>query len=407
MFDAAAPDPIETIRVALGSLGAESRDAWTSAEQSSRVLELLAVTERLRAEVARAVSTWDARRAWAVDGSNSAPAWLAEHASLTRVEAARLVRTARVLQRNPETAAALADGSISYSHVGTIATATQRREDLYARHERVVVEGAQSLRPEAFVSFARRWRELADEELATADAAVVFERRYLRVSPTFGGRVIVEGELDPHGGSVLLAALRAFDHPDSLGGAQMPRSASQRRADALVELAARAMGRGEGGARVPVGVDVVIHLDDVGGAGGMSAAIDGVGPIATEVARRMVCDAAIGRVIMRGRSEVLDVGRRTRVPSTAQRRALVRRDRGCVFPGCDRPHEWSDAHHLVSWLDGGATDLDNLVLLCRRHHTLCHEGAWQLVRGPDGAIEVRRPPPGPKARSPGDVVLAA
>ena len=99
---------------------------------------------------------------------------------------------------------------------------------------------------------------------------------------------------------------------------------------------------------------------------------------------------------MNGPSEVLDLGRRTRVVTPAQRRALAVRDGGCVFPGCDRPPPWTDAHHLVHWLDNGPSNLDNLVLLCRRHHVLCHEGRWQLQRGPDGTVTAERPRPRPR-----------
>jgi hypothetical protein len=94
---------------------------------------------------------------------------------------------------------------------------------------------------------------------------------------------------------------------------------------------------------------------------------------------------------MSGKSEVLDLGRSTRVVSRAQRRALVLRDGGCGFPGCDRPPQWCDAHHLRHWVKGGPTDLWNLVLLCRRHHVLCHEGGWHLARGPDGSLQAYRP----------------
>jgi hypothetical protein len=93
---------------------------------------------------------------------------------------------------------------------------------------------------------------------------------------------------------------------------------------------------------------------------------------------------------MRGESEVLDLGLRTEVPSRAQRRALARRDKHCRFPGCDRPVRWTDAHHLVHWIRGGPTDLDNLVLLCRRHHKACHEGGWDLVRNIDGSFSAER-----------------
>ena len=96
---------------------------------------------------------------------------------------------------------------------------------------------------------------------------------------------------------------------------------------------------------------------------------------------------------MRGESEVLDVGRRsrTRHPGPVAGAAPPRPD--CRFPGCDRPAEWTDVHHLNPWIDGGRTDLDNLVLSCRYHHVLCHEGGWTLTRTPDGTITATKPDP--------------
>ncbi len=79
------------------------------------------------------------------------------------------------------------------------------------------------------------------------------------------------------------------------------------------------------------------------------------------------------------------------------------RDLHCVFPGCDRPATWCDVHHLIPWSQGGATDLDNLVLLCRHHHTLVHEGGWRIEGNPrnlqyyrpDGSQLITEPPPRP------------
>ena len=90
-------------------------------------------------------------------------------------------------------------------------------------------------------------------------------------------------------------------------------------------------------------------------------------------------------------SQPLDVGRTSRVVQPGQRAALAVRDGGCVFPDCDRPLAWCEAHHLQHWLDGGPTDLANLALLCRAHHRAVHEGGWRLARGPDGRFTATPP----------------
>jgi HNH endonuclease len=109
------------------------------------------------------------------------------------------------------------------------------------------------------------------------------------------------------------------------------------------------------------------------------------------VARLRMAAALLPPVLAGAPSEPLDVGRASRVVQPGQRSALAVRDGGCVFPGCDRPLAWCEAHHLIHWLDGGPTDLANLALLCRAHHRAIHEGGWRLARAPDGRLTATPP----------------
>ena len=107
-------------------------------------------------------------------------------------------------------------------------------------------------------------------------------------------------------------------------------------------------------------------------------------PISSKAVERLACDCSVTRILLGSDSTVIDVGRSKRTVSGPARRALDARDGHCQWPGgCDRPAKWSAAHHVVHWIHGGSTDLDNLVLLCHRHHWLVHEGKWQLVRSDD------------------------
>jgi len=83
---------------------------------------------------------------------------------------------------------------------------------------------------------------------------------------------------------------------------------------------------------------------------------------------------------------VIDVGRSLRLPGPAARAALRTRAGGCEWPGCDRPVAFTNAHHLVHWGHGGDSDVENLVLLCYRHHWMVHEGGWQLARVEQGRL---------------------
>src|SRR5207245_301253 len=155
----------------------------------------------------------------------------------------------------------------------------------------------------------------------------------------------------------VLTALRALIDADVRGEKDM-RTPEQRRADALVEICRCWLDSGErphvAGERPHV--TVTLDLDGLENRAGVSV-LDDVGPIAAEAARRLAWDASVSRVITRGRSEPLDVGRRTPVVSAALRRAIAVRDGGCRFPSCDRPQSWCDAHHMVHWADGGETSL--------------------------------------------------
>ena len=147
---------------------------------------------------------------------------------------------------------------------------------------------------------------------------------------------------------------------------------------------------------------VVVHADMAFLAGGQgSAELDVLGPVSREVARRLACDAKV-LVSADGPSGLsLSLGRTRRDPSDAQRIEIRRRDKGCRFPGCSYT-EFTDVHHVVHWVDGGRTDLDNLVELCDQHHRSVHEMRWTIsgdanvelvFRSPTGRISHSTPSP--------------
>ena len=397
-------DPVDGIHGLVGRLAGEDRSGWSGAARSERVLGLMEAAERLQAELLRAVGEWDRVAAWGEDGALSPVAWLAYRTPATKGTAARLVRSARLVRRDERVAAAVAEGRISSAHVEVIADAIRRREDVYEEHGAVLVELAEQVVPQDFATVARSWRNLADDVIATDDA----HAEHLHRSLVFSGsseRPRAEFEGDRDGFAKFVKAVErfmTFDPPDDPSPA---RTVAQRRADALVEMCDEILARGDRAGHSIHQMDSMIDLATL--SGGQLADLAGVrcelthaGSVPRVILERLGCDSAAGRIVMNGPSEVLDVGRRTRVVSAAQRRALEHRDRGCVFPGCDRPPTWTDAHHLVHWSRGGPTDLDNLVLLCRRHHVLCHEGRWTLERSPDGTVTAGRPPRRPKPPPP-------
>jgi hypothetical protein len=204
--------------------------------------------------------------------------------------------------------------------------------------------------------------------------------------------VRVDGNLDPETGEALIAALRAVQDAEararSLDDARSP---AQRRADALGEVCRQWLDHLDrpsvAGERPHV--TVTVDLQALHGQEGPSE-FDHTGPILPEIARRLACDASVERVVFGPKSEPLDVGRRTPIVPAPMRRAVVARDRGCRFPGCDLPHTWCDAHHIVHWADGGTTAVSNLILMCRRHHRLVHDPDGPSIEMVDGSPVFRR-----------------
>ena len=213
------------------------------------------------------------------------------------------------------------------------------------------------------------------------------------------GMGVLNGDLDAEGTATLLAALDLACPPDATGGPVPARSLAQRRADALVDICRRVpLRQGPGRPRTrrismsPSTTPPSPAQPPGGSRASCAVTSNASGPIPLETALRLACDCAVGRVVMRGESEVLDLGRRERLVTRALRRALVARDRGCAWPGCDRPAAWCDAHHIVWWEHGGPTNQENCCLLCRRHHVLCHEGGWGINAADDGTYEIHEPP---------------
>jgi Domain of unknown function (DUF222)/HNH endonuclease len=236
-------------------------------------------------------------------------------------------------------------------------------------------------------------RHEADMAGYLAEQVDLVQARFLELLPRGDGALILKGLLDAEGGATLRSALEPLARRVDAGDC---RERDRRLADALVELAGHALDGGQlpqrGGQRPHL--QVTASLDTLQGRLGAPAADleFSPAPVAAATAQRLACDAGITRILLGPDSAVVDVGRAQRVPSGATRRALAARDEGCVWPGCERSASWTSAHHLQHWAHGGPTNLDNLALVCYRHHWLVHEGGWQLVRGPEGIVAV---PPAP------------
>ena len=328
------------------------------------------LSSRVEARRAEFIAEADRRGVARQAGYGSTTAWLMALSGDPAAVCRSRLAVATSLQEMPETQAAFAAGEVSEPRVRLLAEARALAPEQFARDESQLVSQAVSVSSRRLPAVLGEWRRHTDPEGAEADTDRVFARRALRVSPSWSGMVHLEGDLDPEGGSVVLAALGSLSEPAALDR-QDTRSPQQCRADALVEICRRHLDGGHPHHGRRPHLTLTIPWQAVRDGAGV-VDLEG-GPVSVEAVRRLACDASLSAVIVKDGSQPVEVGRTRRVVSPALRRALDFRDGGCTPPGCDTPAHWCDAHHLHHWADGGATTLPNLRLLCRRHHRIAHE----------------------------------
>lgn len=373
--------PTEILAAAPAVLGDDDLNA--------HVLVAAALLERATAAVVAAVGEWDARALWALDGAVAPAPWLAQRADMSAREARSLVGAARALRRTTAVASALADGVLNVGQAKALASVrTSRTEELFDTHEGHLVAAAQSLSVDDTIRLARRWKVQADTDGPPPDD----DDQTARLSTAYEGRWRLDANLSPEGGMIVKSVLEQI--MDELfqaatADATPAGSAQRRRADALVEMARRASTASDDRPCARPLIIIRADLADLESRAGWAVTADGV-VMHGDTLRRLMCDADISRVVTRGDSEILDVGRTSRTATAAQRRALTIRDGGCVFPGCDRPPGWCQAHHIQWWERNGPTDLSNLCLLCSRHHHEVHRGRFSIEANPDGTIAFTR-----------------
>ncbi len=355
---------------------------------------MLSLRDRLDAKISKALRDFDKAECWHEDGSLSLTAWLAAHGRMSRKEAHREAVIANRLASLPVTTTAWADGALSSAQAAAIvANVSAERTSLYAVHEAEMTPLFAELSISETAAAMRSWRLHAE---AAEDGAEPTERpSVLHVSETLDGRRELSGHLAAIDAAIVETALGRVmgERPPrpQPGEGSLPTTA-QRRAEALVDLCRWFL---DHYTEVPPGnrqrphLSVIVGLPDLarGGPGRLS---DGT-PIAGPTISRLACDAELHRIVMAGRSTILDYGSALRTVSPALWAALVVRDGHCRHPGCDRPPAWCEAHRIQYASRAGPTRLANLVLACSRHHHLWHSEGWQLDPAPDGELKLSSP----------------
>lgn len=326
----------------------------------------------------------------------SATTWLRKVLRVTAAEARRLLRLGETLEARPVLANAIAAETLNVAQAAAIGDVLEDvpSDDpaLVDKVESVLIGYAARHEPTVLRRLGERVLAHVNPDLADARLRDELERqdrrarqhRGLTLSPDGLGGVRLRGLLDLEGAAIVNAALDPLARPVNAADGPDTRTAAARRADALIEVCRLAMRTGDlpdnGG--TPPQLTVTVDYDALRRNAAVGQ-VDTGGLLSPTTTRRLACDAGVLPVLLNGASVPIDVGRTRRTFTGATRQAVVIRDGGCAFPGCDRPPRWTEIHHLVSWVDGGATDRDNGVALCGHHHRVVHHGDWQVRLGAD------------------------
>ncbi len=437
---ASAPAPADALDAALAAVTLALADvvdmptfALDDTSLRGRLTRTLAAQASVGELLARLVREVDDRDLATRAGASSTRAYLQAAHRMSRGVAVALVAGAQVIDNRTEpTRRAWAAGEISCEQAHVIARAvglvSAGVDDTKVEMAQLdLVSYAKSLNFPQLQHVANHVVEVIDPDGADAALAERLEAEEARAmqATTFRGRCGLDGiarfsgRLPNAQYSMLTKALEACaaprraslnrqrnfiaddehgvspvfdvdgDHTDA--AVDGPLTYQQRIGRALIELIEHLPvdelpQHGVANATIVVTIDAAKLATGVG-----QTSLDTGDDLSVSQARRLACNAGVLPAVLDGDSKILDLGTSQRLFSRSQRLALAVRDKGCVWPACDRPPAWCEAHHITPWSHGGATDLGNGCLLCSFHHHLAHDGSWSIVAAADGAPELVPP----------------
>jgi hypothetical protein len=318
------------------------------------------------------VREFDDRMGWAKWSFPSCAEWLSWRCGISLSAAREKVRTAQALRDLSAVSLAFREGRLSYTKVRALTrVAAMYDEDALLRY----ALGASAPAVE------ERCRQIRNTQpVSVHDARRIWDARSLSAwRDVAKGTLCLRVELPLEVGELVMKAIEKALEQSEVGAAvgdAATASFQSEQADALVEIVRTYLDGAatDAGSATADRYQVVVHVDEAALRGGIGRA-----DAPLETVRRLTCDASVVVVTEDERGTPLDVSRKQRIVSTPLRRAVVARDRHCTFPGCHRTR-YVQAHHVHHWVDGGETSVDNLVLLCSRHHRLLHEGGYRIRR---------------------------
>jgi hypothetical protein len=369
-------------------------------ELADQITELAANIHAATFRLLELIREFDACEGWAGEGVLSCAHWLNWKCGMALGVARERIRVAHALKELPKISQTFRKGKISFSKVRAMTRVATRKNESYLL---MIAHYGTASHVERLV---RNYRSVKrNEALAKANEQHLY--RELSWFEDDDGYWVIRGRLPPETGALVQQVLEQAmeqqyqelqDVPAGIFETETdevrarPEPIAWRRADALVRLArgyrnpAKEQSSSEK-YRVHIHTDMETLTQDGTGA---ESAIESGGKLCAESTRRIACDSAVAHWLDRHDGQPLSIGRKTRTIPPAIRRALQRRDGGCRFPGCTASH-YVDAHHIHHWADGGDTNMENLILLCTRHHHLVHEGGFGLQKLAGGEVQFSSP----------------
>jgi hypothetical protein len=369
----------EELAAAIGEVRGTDAGALDDDELGDALVELHRLRSQLEAAEAALTSQWDARRCWVVNRARSGAAWLAWRTHMPMWEARRQVRVARALRSMPATEAAFDDGELSIAQVSLLARARGHNPDDFERDEKLLVDQAKDLKFKHFRQAIAYWIQLADPDGAEADAGEMHEARRAHVSQSMHGMWYGDFALDPLAGAAFNgvfggiidelfqadwaeARARLGRHPTV---ADLSRTAAQRRADAIVEMAFRAATAPAGGRRPAPLFSVFVGYETF--AGRICELADGT-VVTPGSLVPWLREVDVERIVFDTPARVMEVGEPRRLFTGALRKAVLLRDRACFHDTCDEPGCRCQVDHVIPAAAGGPTTQANGRAACGFHN---------------------------------------
>ena len=391
--------------------GMSGMGSWSMStdELGDYLADLQGLMAQTQAEFLAAVREADRREVAKTSGAANTAAWLSGRLRMRPEEAGRAVKLARDLDSHlPSTREALTAGELSADHADVIARSVRKLPaeagpEKRAEAEQLLVKEARTFDPKDLAGLGREILRRVDpdhadrilaKQFAAEEARAEREREIILWDDPYSISTFLRGKLDPITNEMFRVALEPLSkpRPTDANGPDL-RTPAQRMGDGFHELLRRFLASGATPTHAGEKPQIVLTIDPdkLRDGTGTGELLHTGASISARTVQELACDAHISTYTPGGAGsepgngtggESLSDG--VRLYTGKVRRMLELRDRGCAFPGCNRPPSWCQAHHIVPWSKGGLTTVANGVLLCGYHHRHLHQDTWQVRTARDG-----------------------